>query len=84
MIMHKTAPFFYKIPVTRDLLYNIAIAKYPETPTIVEWCFPPVPNTHAYVAEGMKVPENRRVVLQCLKAFRELMMDSSKILPLRV
>ncbi|KZP20346.1 hypothetical protein FIBSPDRAFT_827148 [Athelia psychrophila] len=68
-----SAPVFYKIPVTQDLLTAIITAQYPQDAIVVERFFPPVNNRIAYVYEGMKPLDNRLIVLKTFEAFKQLL-----------
>ncbi len=65
-----TAPTFYKIPVTKDLLQHVAQGTYPPDPTHVTFCQPPVPRPARRYSEGMKPLDNRQQILSCYEAFR--------------
>ncbi|PPQ83398.1 hypothetical protein CVT25_003845 [Psilocybe cyanescens] len=65
-----SAPFFYKIPVTEDLVNDVVSGKYPAEPVIVQRLVPPVQDQRHYHQQGMMPVENRRIVFQCLEALR--------------
>jgi hypothetical protein len=65
-----SAPTFYKIPITEDLLRGITTAQYPTQETVVHKLTPPVPDTLRLPEEGMKPLANRHVILQCFEAFK--------------
>ncbi|KAF8554205.1 DNA/RNA polymerase [Imleria badia] len=65
-----SAPIFYKIPITRELLSAIGAGQFPQTPTIVQCLFPLVANQTQYVQTGMKPLDQRRTVLECFEAFK--------------
>ncbi|KAJ6590176.1 hypothetical protein DFH09DRAFT_976764 [Mycena vulgaris] len=71
--MSGTAPTFYKIPISSELVTAISRAQYPPNATVVSKLVPPVPNLHRYLNEGMVPLENRRVIFQCLAAFKQFM-----------
>ncbi|KDR73309.1 hypothetical protein GALMADRAFT_100965 [Galerina marginata CBS 339.88] len=71
--MMGSAPIFYRIPVTVALLNALVTATYPAEETIVLKYYPPVPNPDTYARLGMRPLGNRRVVLQCLEAFKALL-----------
>ncbi len=50
-----TAPVFYQIPVTQELLSSIT---------------PPVENRAEFLQKGMIPLDNRRIILQCFAALR--------------
>ena len=66
-----TVPTFYKIPVTDTLLYSIITVQFPPQPTVVQRLIPPVPNITRLFKDGMRPLENRRIILQCLEAFKQ-------------
>ncbi|TEB23377.1 hypothetical protein FA13DRAFT_1420359 [Coprinellus micaceus] len=66
-----TAPVFYKINVTAELVTAISGGGYPETLTVVYAHLPVVPRRpHRRWGEGMKPLDNRRVILSCYEAFK--------------
>ncbi|KAJ7790611.1 hypothetical protein B0H14DRAFT_2939062 [Mycena olivaceomarginata] len=71
IVMFGTAPTFYKIPISSELVTAIGRAQYPPNATIVSKLVPPVPDLYGYLKEGMVPLENRRVVFQCLAAFKQ-------------
>ncbi|KAJ7130293.1 hypothetical protein C8R44DRAFT_872111 [Mycena epipterygia] len=71
IVMAGTAPTFYKIPISSELVTAMSSAQYPPTATVVSKLIPPVPDLHRYLNEGMVPLENRRVVFQCLAAFKQ-------------
>ncbi|RDB25626.1 hypothetical protein Hypma_006166 [Hypsizygus marmoreus] len=66
-----TAPMFYKIPVTADLLNSVITSQFPLQQTVVKKLIPPVPDMIKLWEEGMRHLESRRVILQCLEAFKQ-------------
>ncbi|KAJ7851442.1 hypothetical protein B0H14DRAFT_3661335 [Mycena olivaceomarginata] len=62
IVMFGTAPTFYKIPISSELVTAIGRAQYPPNATIVSKLVPPVPDLYGYLKEGMVPLENRRVV----------------------
>ena len=70
-----TAPTFYKIPVTEELLTCLATSQYPPHPTIVQKFFPPVPNLVKLSNDGMRPLVNRRIIFQCFEAFRQFVVS---------
>ncbi|KAK0221372.1 hypothetical protein IW262DRAFT_1373266 [Armillaria fumosa] len=66
-----TAPRFYKIPITADLLQSIMTAQFPPQKTVVHRLIPPVPDIAQFLANGMRPLENRRIILQCFEAFKQ-------------
>jgi len=65
-----SAPIFYKVPVTEELLTCLATSQYPPHHTIVQKFFPPVPNLGRLSNDGMRPLVNRRIIFQCFEAFR--------------
>ncbi|TFK71456.1 hypothetical protein BDN72DRAFT_764883 [Pluteus cervinus] len=71
IIMRGTAPTFYKIPITQDLLQSVGDATYPVQPTIVHKLRTPVQDVDKYFREGLRTLDNRRVIMQCFEAFKQ-------------
>src|SRR6266404_4047022 len=67
--MMGTMPTFYKIEVTRDLVYAVQFGVYPEQETIVYAHQPKVLRTTNRYVEGMMPLDNRRITLSCYEAF---------------
>ncbi|OBZ65509.1 hypothetical protein A0H81_14462 [Grifola frondosa] len=68
-----TAPIFYRIPVTEELLTVVATAAYPsDHRTVVQRFIPPVTHPQLYVQQGLVPLDNRYVVMQCFEAFKSL------------
>jgi hypothetical protein len=72
IVMSGTAPTFYKIPVTEELVDAITCAQHPPNQTVIDKLVPPVPRLHSYMSDGMIPLENRRIVIQCLEAFKQV------------
>ncbi|TFK60559.1 hypothetical protein BDN72DRAFT_805619 [Pluteus cervinus] len=70
IVMKGTAPVFYRIPITDDLVRSIGDGTYPDQPTIVYRLLSPVQDVSKYFSEGMQSLENRRVIMQCFEAFK--------------
>src|SRR6202167_2821000 len=70
-----TAPTFYKIPVTDEILISLATSQYPPQVTTVEKLVPPVPFPERLANDGMKPLVNRRIILQCFEAFRQFVVS---------
>ena len=66
-----TGPTFYLVPVTRELSDVVTTGQWPEVETTVLKCVT-VAGRHRQLSEGMEVPEYRRVVFQCMIAFRAI------------
>lgn len=77
IVMTGTGPTFYKIPISSELVTAIGSAQYPPTATVVSKLIPPVPDLHRYLNDGMVPLENRRVVFQCLAAFKQVSVVAS-------
>lgn len=70
-----TAPTFYKIPVTDEILISLATSQYPTGVTTVTKLVPPVPFPERLANDGMKPLVNRRIILQCFEAFRQFLVS---------
>jgi hypothetical protein len=70
-----TAPTFYKIPVTEEIIISLATAQYPPHVTIVEKLIPPVPFPARLANDGMKPLVNRHIILQCFQAFKQFVVS---------
>lgn len=66
-------PYFYRIPINEALIKAINESYFPEEPTIVFRFIPPVRNKQIYNAIGLVVPENRKLIFQCLQALQALL-----------
>ena len=77
IIMVGTAPTFYKIPVTEEILMSLATSQYPLQATTVEKFIPPVPFPERLANDGMKPLVNRRIIFQCLQAFKQFVVSYS-------
>ena len=67
-------PYFYRIPINEALIKAINESYFPEEPTIVFRFIPPVRNKQIYNAIGLVVPENRKLIFQCLQALQALLV----------
>ncbi|KAJ2915618.1 hypothetical protein MD484_g4789, partial [Candolleomyces efflorescens] len=72
IVMVGTAPTFFKIPITQELVTHVRHGTYPPTATIVNYCFPPVPRPARRRRDGMKPLDNRRQFLSCYQAFKTI------------
>jgi hypothetical protein len=70
-----SAPIFYKIPVTEELLTCLATSQYPPHPTIVQKFFPPVPNLSKLSNDGMRPLVNRCIIFRCFEAFKPFVVS---------
>ncbi|KAI0255745.1 hypothetical protein BJV78DRAFT_1151243 [Lactifluus subvellereus] len=66
-----TAPTFYKVDVTVDLVRAIELGQYPAQVTTVHRFVPPVPRPLAMQQEGMRPLDNRRIMIQCFEALKQ-------------
>ena len=65
-----TAPYFYRVLITEALLTAVETASFLNEETVVLRFIPPVPDMDSYVFDGMRPLENRRIIFQCLEAFK--------------
>ncbi|TFY65951.1 hypothetical protein EVG20_g5134 [Dentipellis fragilis] len=72
IVLAGTAPTFFKIPVTQELVTHVRHGTYPPIPTIVTYCFPPLPRPARRRSDGMKPLDNRRQILSCYEAFKTI------------
>ena len=81
ILMVGTAPTFYRMPITADLVRDVQAGRIPSGQwTRVQRCVPPVPNQDAYPKEGLVPLVNRRVVMQCFGAFKALVVSFVNVL----
>jgi hypothetical protein len=76
-----TAPTFYKLPVTDQVLISLATSQYPPQVTTIQKLVPPVPFPERLTHEGMKPLVNRRIILQCFEAFKQFVVSASVTIP---
>ncbi|KAI0714616.1 hypothetical protein C8Q76DRAFT_795476 [Earliella scabrosa] len=69
---HYTAPTFYKIPITAELVEHVANGTYPTTETIVEELILDLPDPKR-AREGFGPLENREMLVRYCRAFKDLM-----------
>ena len=69
--MKGTAPIFYKLNVTTELITSVGGGVYPDIPTIVYAYIPSIPRHNRRWREGMKALDNRRIILSCYEAFKK-------------
>ncbi|KAF8258319.1 hypothetical protein EI94DRAFT_1622960, partial [Lactarius quietus] len=75
IIMVRSAPTFYKILMTQEVLASIASGVTP-TPIIkVARLIPPVPFPDMLASDGMRPLDNRRIIFQCFKAFHQILVS---------
>ena len=70
IVMIGSAPFFYKIQVTRALAGAVERGQYPVHTTYVHRMSPPVGNQGNIYNDGMLPLENRSIIFSCYEAFR--------------
>ena len=75
-----SAPIFYNIVLTEKLLHCIYDGIYPSEETVVLKYVPPVPVPAHYQSFGIRPLENRRIVFQCLEAFKSLIVSLQNLL----
>jgi hypothetical protein len=78
IIMVGNAPVFYRTFVTTALTDGLYESTRPKKSTTVLRYNPPVPDFRRYISEGMRPLENRRVVFQCLEAFKAVIVRYSR------
>lgn len=71
LTMVGTAPTFFKIPVTQDLVTAVELGEYPTAPTVVAMHVPQIPRPSCRVAEGMEPLDNRKIIFACFEAFKQ-------------
>jgi len=69
IVMDGSMPTFYKIPVTPELIRAVESGERPDEETVVHAYRPEVPRPE----EGMGPLDNRRIILSCFEAFRQLL-----------
>ena len=69
-----TSPIFFKVNVSTDLLSCIEIGRPLCTPTIVEMHVPEIPSPPNRFSEGMRLLDNRSVILACFEAFKQFLI----------
>lgn len=68
-----SAPTFYKIPVTQELLVAVEHGQFPLTPTVVQRFCPPGAEQIIHNSFGISMNlENRRLAFQCFEALKLL------------
>ncbi|KAF9448588.1 hypothetical protein P691DRAFT_35701 [Macrolepiota fuliginosa MF-IS2] len=68
--LNGTAPIFYKIGISTELVTAVGGGVYPETEAIIHAHLPVVPRPHRRWSEGMKPLDNRQIILSCYEAFK--------------
>lgn len=72
IIMDKSIPTFYKITVTEELASAVLLGVYPDTQTQVLEYIPRFPRGYRL---GMTDLDNRQVILACLAAFKQFVIN---------
>ncbi len=68
IVLYGTFPTFYKIRVTSDLDIAVVTGTYPADTTIIHRHIPRLPRRHS---EGMKLVDNRKVLIQYFQLFKQ-------------
>ena len=70
-----TSPIFFKVDVSAYLVSAIELGEFPGTPlpTNVEMHVPEIPRPPSRFSEGMRLLENRSVILACFEAFKQFL-----------
>ena len=69
-----TSPIFFKVNVSADLLSSIEIGRFSRTATVVEMHIPEIPSPPNRFSEGMRLLDNRSVILACFEAFKQFLI----------
>ncbi|KDR77996.1 hypothetical protein GALMADRAFT_266547 [Galerina marginata CBS 339.88] len=74
-----TAPIFYHIPVTTALVDAVGSGTFPAEATVIERYIPSAGDMQDLMSEGMRPLVNRRIIFQCLEAFKAalILLDNS-------
>jgi len=67
--MAGTAPIFYLIPVSQDLVHAVGCGDFPVDETVITRFIPRVPQM-GYPTVGMEPLANRHIIFQCFQAFK--------------
>ena len=74
IIMRGTAPTFYKMTITKELLQAVGEGTCPrDYPLFVRKLRPPVEDQEKYFKEGLKTLDNRKIIMQCFEAFKRIL-----------
>jgi hypothetical protein len=71
IVMIGTALTFYQIPVSEALVQAVNSGLDPPAATVVRKLRPPVDRVRNYLEDGMVLLANRKLILQCLGAFKQ-------------
>ena len=77
MVMCGTTPVLYKFEITAGLVEAVQTSQYPSKATKVQRLMPPVARPESLMDEGICPVDNRRVLLSCLEAFKEIVWMES-------
>ncbi|KAJ7019067.1 hypothetical protein C8F04DRAFT_1214417 [Mycena alexandri] len=69
--MKGSAPIFFKVPVSKELVAAVIGGVYPATETIVYAHLPLIPRPVEHWNEGMKPLDNRLIIMSCYEAFKQ-------------
>lgn len=72
IVLTGTAPTFYKIPVSSNLVRDVHHGTYPLVPTVVSAHGPTLPRPRRGHSEDMKPLDNRQALLRCFEAFKRV------------
>lgn len=76
--MAGTAPIFYLIPVSQDLVNAVGCGDFPVDETVITRFIPRVPQM-GYPPVGMEPLANRHIIFQCFQAFKAFVVFFSLI-----
>lgn len=79
IMMVGTTPIFFKIHITSELVQCIQREEYPAASMTVSAYVPALPRPSRCWSEGMRSLDNRRILVECYKAFK--LFDVSVQLP---
>ncbi|KAJ7819974.1 hypothetical protein B0H13DRAFT_2682400 [Mycena leptocephala] len=74
IVMIGTALTFYQIPVSEALVQAVNSGLDPPAATVVRKLRPPVDRVRNYLEDGMVLLANRKLILQCLGAFKQVVL----------
>ncbi|KAF9482994.1 hypothetical protein BDN70DRAFT_800569 [Pholiota conissans] len=81
VVIQASALVFYKVDVTQELATAVEDGVWPLMTTVMQRHIPRIPRPEKRVEEGMKPPDNRRVVLECYQALKGLRVYCSTYVP---
>jgi len=71
IVMIGTFPIFYKTPVTQELADAVTHGTFPAERITVYSHTPVLPRLQRRLNEGMRLLDNRQIILQCYEAFKK-------------